>query len=117
MRFFWLLGGGTALGLGVVGIVLPLLPTVPFLLLAAFCFARSSERLHDWLVSHPRFGPPIADWRDRGAISRAAKWAATGSILAAFGLSLLLGLGVTLLAIQALTLAAVSLFIWTRPDV
>lgn len=117
MRAFWLIGGGLALTLGAIGIVLPLLPTVPFLLLAAFCFARSSERLHDWLVSHPRFGPPIADWRERGAISRPAKWAASGSILAAFGLSLLLGVAATVLAVQAATLAAVSVFIWTRPDV
>ena len=77
-------GGFLAVGLGAVGIVLPLLPTTPFLLLAAFCFARSSERLHDWLINHPTFGPPILDWRDRGAIGRKAKILATASVGAAF---------------------------------
>lgn len=117
MRALWLIGGGISLGLAMVGVLLPLLPTVPFLLLAAFCFARSSERLHAWLLSHPRLGPPIADWRERGAIARPAKWAATGSILAAFALSLVLGVGAKVLAVQAVTLGAVSLFIWSRPDV
>lgn len=117
MRALWLVGGLTSVALGAVGAVLPLLPTVPFLLLAAFCFARSSERLHAWLLDHPRFGPPIADWTERGAIGRGAKWAATGSILAALALSVLLGAGTRILLIQAAVLVAVSLFIWTRPSV
>ena len=117
MRVLWLIGGLGSVALAIVGAVLPLLPTVPFLLLAAFCFARSSERLHGWLLNHPRFGPPIADWTERGAIGRGAKWAATGSILAAFALSLLLGAGATVLIVQAVVLSAVSLFIWTRPNV
>lgn len=117
MRVLWLMGGATSLALGVAGIALPLLPTVPFLLLAAFCFARSSERLHDWLVSHPTFGPPIDDWRRSGAISRRGKWAATVSIAAAFLLSLALGVGAKILLIQAVTLGCVLLFIWTRPAV
>jgi len=117
MRVLWLIGGLGSVGLAAIGAVLPLLPTVPFLLLAAFCFARSSERLHAWLLDHPRFGPPITDWTERGAIGRGAKWAATGSILAAFGLSLLLGANATVLTIQVVVLSAVSIFIWTRPSV
>lgn len=117
MRALWLICGLTSVGLALVGAVLPLVPTVPFLLLAAFCFARSSERLHAWLLDHPRFGPPIADWTERGAIGRGAKWAATGSILAAFGLSVLLGVGATILLVQAAVLSAVSVFIWSRPSV
>ena len=54
--------GWTALGLGVVGVVVPVLPTVPFLLLAAACFLRSSSRWHGWLVTHPVFGRHIADY-------------------------------------------------------
>lgn len=116
MPWLWTAFGVMALGLGALGVVLPLLPTVPFLLLAAFCFARSSERLHNWLLTHPLFGPPIENWRQSGAISRRAKWAATLSIAAAFSISLILGLRPLLLAIQAVTLIAVSLFIWTRPE-
>lgn len=116
IRAFWLLAGLVSLSLGLVGAVLPLLPTVPFLLLATFCFARSSNRLHDWLLAHPTFGPAIQDWRDSGAISARAKRLATVSILAAFSLSVVLGLSLKILAAQAITLALVSIFIWTRPE-
>lgn len=116
MRTVWALFGMVALGLGAIGIVTPFLPTVPFLLLAAFCFARSSERLHMWLITHPTFGPPIANWRRSGAIGRRAKWLATGSVLAGFGLSVAFGLGWKALAAQALVLGAVAVFIWTRPE-
>lgn len=60
-------------GLGIVGIFLPLLPTTPFLLLAVWLFSRSSPRLAKWLMDHPLFGPPLGDWREEGAISRRAK--------------------------------------------
>lgn len=116
MRQIWFLGGLVALGLGAIGVILPLVPTVPFLLLAAFCFSRSSRRLHDWLMTHPVFGPPIHDWRERGAISRRAKWLATVSIAAAFGISVAMGVAAPFLLIQMAVLAAVSTFIWTRPE-
>ncbi len=116
IRAIWAGLGFVALSLGAIGIFTPFLPTVPFLLLAAFSFARSSERLHDWLLSHPTFGPPIRDWQRSGAISRRAKGLASGSILAGFGLSVILGLGWKALLAQALVLGCTSLFIWTRPD-
>ncbi len=59
--------------LGFVGAFLPVLPTVPFLILAAACFARSSERLESWLLNQPRFGPMLRDWRERGAIPMRGK--------------------------------------------
>ncbi|WP_438990207.1 YbaN family protein [Lentibacter sp.] len=116
MRLLWLFFGLMALGAGLIGVVLPLVPTVPFLLLAAFCFARSSERLHDWLVTHQRLGPSITDWQERGAISKRAKRMATVSIVAVFLLSVVMGLKFALLAIQAVTLGCVLLFIWSRPN-
>lgn len=116
MRIFWVVLGISCVALAMIGVVLPLLPTVPFLLLAAFCFARSSERLHDWLLSHPVFGPMILDWNTNGAIRPAAKKAATLSIAAVFGLSLALGLASHILIIQGVTLGAVMIFIWTRPN-
>ncbi|MFY0633519.1 MAG: YbaN family protein [Vannielia sp.] len=116
MKAIWATAGLVSLLLGAIGIVLPLLPTVPFVLLAAFCFARSSERLHDWLLAHRTFGPMIAEWRRAGAIRRGAKWAATVSVLAVFGASLALQLPVKFLVIQAVTLSCVLLFIWTRPE-
>jgi hypothetical protein len=87
-RLVFLSLGFASVALGAAGIVLPLLPTVPFMLLAAFCFARSSPRLEAWIVEHPRFGPHITAWRERGAISPAGKRAA----LTAFAISAVLGL-------------------------
>ena len=60
IRIFWLLFGLLATGLAFAGALLPLLPTTPFLLLAAYAFARSSKRLHDWLLNHRQFGPLIS---------------------------------------------------------
>ncbi|MBK6295222.1 MAG: YbaN family protein [Rhodoferax sp.] len=72
-RVLWLVGGSIALATGVVGIVLPLLPTTPFVLLAAYCFARGSERYEHWLLNHPRFGPMVLDWRANRAVPLRAK--------------------------------------------
>lgn len=113
----WLLRGlgGACVGLGLLGIVLPLVPTTPFLLLAAWAFAHSSPRLHHWLVSHPRFGPPIADWREHGAIGAGGKRAA----LLVLGLTLAgswaLAAPGWVVAVQAVCLVAVGAFILTRP--
>lgn len=116
MRAVWLFCGFLAMMLGLIGVILPLLPTVPFMLLAAYCFSRSSERLHNWLVNHPRFGPSIRDWRDHGAIHPRAKRLATIMIVCAFLISVFLGVRPILLAVQAVVLSLVMLFIWTRPD-
>ena len=87
-RRAYMIAGWAAVLLGAVGIVLPLLPTVPFVLLAAFCFARSSPELEQKLVQHPKYGPHIEAWRTRGAISRTGKRAA----YAAFAVSAMSGL-------------------------
>ncbi len=115
-RFLWLSLGLLSVALGVIGIFVPLLPTVPFILLAAFSFARSSERLHDWLINHPRFGPSILDWQKYGAIHCRAKILATLSILLVLAASLLLGAPRYVIVIQVVVLGAVTVFIWTRPN-
>ena len=61
------------LGLGVLGVFLPLLPTTPFLLVSAGCFAKSSDKWHQWLLSNRIFGPIIKDWQDRRCISISTK--------------------------------------------
>ena len=73
MRLIYRLLGMTALGLGAVGAVLPIMPTVPFLLVAVYFFARSSPELEQRILDHPHFGPQVRDWRERRAISRRAK--------------------------------------------
>jgi uncharacterized membrane protein YbaN (DUF454 family) len=81
-RLLWLVAGFALLGLGIIGAFLPLMPTTIFLILAAGAFARSSTRLENWLLGHPRFGPLILAWRTERAIPRRAKVAASiGMIL------------------------------------
>lgn len=115
-RHLWLGLGLIAVGLGIAGTVLPLVPTTPLLLVAAYAFARSSPRLHGWLTSHPQFGPLIDDWRRHRAIGRRSKRLAVGVMAAMFTASWLWGLSVLLLALQGTILGCVAAFILTRPD-
>jgi uncharacterized membrane protein YbaN (DUF454 family) len=73
LRYLWLAAGVAALLLGIIGIVLPLLPTVPFVILAAFCFSKGSRRWEKWLLDHPRLGPYVRDWREHHAVPMRAK--------------------------------------------
>lgn len=116
LRALWILLGLTALALGIIGVVLPLLPTTPFVILAAFCFAKSSPRLHDWLLAHRVFGPMIRDWNANGAIHPKAKTAAVISMAAVFGISLLLRVPLTVLGIQAVVLLGAATFVLSRPS-
>jgi uncharacterized membrane protein YbaN (DUF454 family) len=115
MRLVWLFLGGLSLLLAALGAVLPLLPTVPFVLLAAFFFARGHPPLEAWLLRHPTFGPHIVAWRARGAISRKGKKAA----LAAFAASAVMGLVLAPMPWALVPLAAAALggtWVWTRPE-
>ena len=80
MRLLYRVGGFLALGLGVIGAVLPIMPTVPFLLVAVYCFARSSPDLERRILDHPHWGPQVRDWQERRAISRRAKTLAIGAM-------------------------------------
>ena len=73
MRIVYFCLGWVMVALGVIGLVMPLMPGVVFLIVAAWCFARSSPRLEAWLLGHPKFGKPLRDWRAAGAIPRSAK--------------------------------------------
>lgn len=90
MRIVLLLAGWLCMGLGLVGVFLPLLPTTPFLLLATACFVRSSPRLHARLLAHPRLGPFLEQWRRERSIPRAAKRRAYVLVVACFALSIAL---------------------------
>ncbi|MCH4293733.1 YbaN family protein [Shewanella sp. 3B26] len=72
-RSLLLVTGLVSLLLGIAGVFLPLLPTVPFVLLSAFCFARSSERLHRWLLAHPWFSDALNNWEQKKAIRKGLK--------------------------------------------
>ncbi|MET0371551.1 MAG: YbaN family protein [Sphingobium sp.] len=114
-RSFYLAAGLLSVALGTIGAFLPLLPTVPFMILAAFCFARSSPRLEAKLLHHRHFGPHIRRWREHGAISRRGKRAA----LAAFAFSVVLAMIVSPWPWLLLPIAAALIggsWIWTRPE-
>ena len=86
----WLLVGWLCVALGAIGAVLPLLPTTPFILLAAWCFARSSRRWHDWLHASRLFGPLLRDWDTGRCMPLRAKVAALIMMTGVGGTSLLL---------------------------
>ena len=117
LRLLYLLLGLLFTGLGLVGAFLPLLPTVPFLLLAVWCFARSSQKLHTWLYTHPRWGPPIRDWDKYGVVPIRAKILSCSMM----SFSMILMLLTTDLALWhyaaiAVFLTAVGVWIVTRPS-
>jgi len=116
LRLFTMLMAWLAVVLGTIGIFLPLLPTTPFILLAVMLFSRSSPRFEAWLNNHPRFGPLINDWRNHGVVSLKAKCSAT--VMVGFSLGLMLWMKLPQLAMwpAIVCLAAVMLFLWTRPS-
>ncbi|KES22535.1 MULTISPECIES: YbaN family protein [Pseudomonas] len=87
VRYLLLAVGWLSVALGVAGIFLPLLPTTPFLLLAAACFMRSSQRFYDWLVSHPRLGPWIGDYLEGNGIPLKGKLYTVGLMWISIGFS------------------------------
>lgn len=116
LKALWLSLGLLAAAFGVAGIVLPLVPATPFLLLAAFAFARSSPRLHRWLVTHPRLGRPIDDWRRHRAISRRTKVVALILMAASPVVSVAAGVSEWMVLAQAVALAAAAAFVFSRPS-
>lgn len=114
-RRLWYGLGLLALALGIVGIALPVVPTVPFLLMAAAAFARSSPRLERRILDHPTYGPPVRAWRERGAIGRLAKIWATVAMACGVGFSLLAGMPPWVVAGQAMVCTAIAAYVITRP--
>jgi uncharacterized membrane protein YbaN (DUF454 family) len=108
--------GFSMLGLGIVGAFLPVMPTTIFLILAAFCFGRSSPRLEAWLLDHPRFGGPLRAWREEGAIPVRAKVLAIAGMAAGYGVFLLASHPgpVAMLAVAAFMLAGAA-YVLSRP--
>lgn len=115
-RPLWLILGLVSVALGVLGIALPVLPTTPLMILAAFFFSKSSPRLEAWLLDHRVFGPVIADWRESGAIAPKIKLMAVGTMAAVFAVSLIVGVKPFVLIIQAVCLGGAAWFVLSRPN-
>ncbi|MFN3614077.1 MAG: YbaN family protein [Rubrimonas sp.] len=116
MRAVWFTLGWMNVGLGLIGAVLPLMPTTVFLIVAAACFARCSPELERWLVEHPRLGAALRDWRRHGAIRPAAKRAAILAMALSMAPTILLGAPAWVAIAQGAALAAVAAFLITRPN-
>ena len=117
MRWLLIAIGWLAVGLGALGVILPLLPTTPFLLIAAWAFGRSSERFHRWLHGNRWFGPLLRDWQQHGAVPRWAKVMAVAFMaLAMIGLVQRGTLPIWALALIGAVLATVSIWLCTRPS-
>jgi hypothetical protein len=116
VRALLLVVGTLALGLGVVGIVVPVLPTTPFLLIAAACYARSSDRLYAWLLGQPSLGRIVSEWRRSRSLPAGVKPRALVVAAVTFAVSILL---VDSLAMR-IALVAVGLvlgwFLWRIPE-
>lgn len=113
----WRLLAVAAFALGVVGAFLPVLPTVPFLLLSAWAAGKGWPAFEAWLLAHPRFGPPVQRWRERGAIGRGAKWFATVMMAASAGVLQLFGSVAPWVRIFVpLFLLGMCIWLWLRPE-
>lgn len=89
VRIFLVVLGTIFVIIGVVGIFLPILPTTPFMLLAAACYAKSSSRFYNWIMNNQIFGPIIREWRQHRSIPRKAKYTAMGLLVLTFGTSII----------------------------
>jgi uncharacterized protein len=116
-QYLYITVGWLFLGLGFIGIFLPLLPTTPFVLLAAFCFSRGSTTLHRWLLAQKTFGPMIRDWNQHGIIRLRVKWTSAILIVLMIGYPVLFGplsrpikIGLVMVGVGVIG------FIWSRPS-
>ncbi|QCI95341.1 YbaN family protein [Novosphingobium sp. EMRT-2] len=114
-RHLWTGAGLAFVAIGTVGAFLPLLPTVPFLLLAAFCFAKGNPAWEQRLLDHPKYGPALRQWRERRAISRRAKKAALIAMAISVGITALIA-GWPWVLVPAAVMAISGTWIWTRAE-
>lgn len=116
LRAVWFAIGVGSLCLGGIGAVVPVVPTTPFVILAAFAFGKSVPAVQRWLERNATFGPMIADWREHGAINRRAKIVAVAMMLATLAVSVAVSVPLWIIGIQGVCIAGAALFVCSRPD-
>ena len=115
VRTLFVIAGWISLGIGVIGAFLPILPTTPLVILAAFFFSKGSIRLHQWLITRPYLGNMIVEWEKHRVIRMRAKIMSTAFIIPLFAYTLIfVTVHVAIKVIVALIGAAVLAFIWSR---
>jgi uncharacterized membrane protein YbaN (DUF454 family) len=113
-RWFFAVLAYLFVGLALLGLVVPGLPTTPFVLLAAWAASKGSRRVHDWLHEHPRLGPALADWREERAVSTRAKALAVGFLAASWAIMYWRGTSGWLLGMLAVLFVVVGGFVVSR---
>lgn len=113
VRYLYIAAGWISLALGIIGVVTPILPTTPFILLSGYCFARGSERFHTWIMAHRYFGPMIRAFRDEKRIPLKAKVLATVMIVVTMTATALVVKKVFAIVGMASVGVAVVTYIWT----
>jgi len=117
-KLLFIFCGWVSLLLGVIGIFLPILPTTPFVLLAAYCFSRGSDRLHRWLLGQKTLGPIIQDWEHSHVIRLRAKWTATILLTLMMSYPIIFkAIPIYLKGVMALVGVSVLTFIWSCPSI
>jgi len=116
-KAFFIAAGCVSLAVAILGIFLPVLPTTPLILLAAFFFSKGSDRLHRWLLARPGVGKLIQNWEQYGLIRTRAKITATVMIVALISFTVFyLAIPWVMKFLLPLIAGGVLLFIWTRPS-
>lgn len=113
---FWRISTVVALALGIIGLALPVMPTVPFLILAAWTSSKGWPAVEKWLLDHPIHGPYIRRWRDHGAVPRRVKWLATLMMATSAVAIQFLPLPAWLQVATPLVMGVVAVWLWMRPE-
>lgn len=118
LRWVFLLLGFVFFALGIIGVLLPVMPTAPFVLLAAACWARGSKRFYQWLINHKYFGKYVRDWEERRAVPRKGKWFACLGMSASSAMLFfqLPDEYIWIAGVVAITCTAVGIYLWRLPD-
>ena len=114
-RTFYLIVGYIFVGIGFLGALLPVLPTVPFLLIAVWAFSKSSDRLKEWLYTHPVYGTHITAWFEKGAMTKKAKFFSIFFMFISLSILTYLSPNFYIPSIVGCIMIGVSMYILTRP--
>lgn len=117
MKPLYLLLGWVFFALGATGILIPGLPTVPFMLVALWAFSKSSKRFHDWLYSHPLFGPPLQQWQDHRVIPMKAKVLAVATMIVSLSYMIFVAdVSAWITAVTAVVMVSAGAYILSQPS-
>jgi len=116
LHWLYIAVGWICTTLGIVGAFVPVMPTTPFLLVALWAFSKSSPRLQQWLIDHPRYGPTLRDWHEHGAIRRSIKVVAICAMAASVVVVVWMTDNSLAISVHAAVVILTALFILSRPS-